>query len=596
MEENLNNKKKNRGKILKLLFFISIIIIIVFGIFYGKDFILKDKLYTLSIYKDEYNNICGIETETCNVFAFDIITDGKATLLDSNNNYILYKDETINIYDIFSKNVNKLQLPNNYTKYELAYDTYTNRLMGVIYYDKLSKINNVDIYGVSGFYNIKNNLILYQNRFNTSLKIISNEYLSVTNYDSKTNLFENSLVKLAEEAVVAKSGVTNKINNYEIYENSKGYFIYENIDSDNYNIYGQNGKIITETSVNKTLYSYKDEYLYVYIPSNMQLVQYDVLANIISTRQYNVLDKLEIIALYKNYSIYYQNEKVYIQDLENDYKNVLLDLSSKPDLLELKEENDILYITLYDNINKNKIEIQFNLNTKNISVLNLLNIELISDIKLSTSELTDFFTNNNLVAYTNNTYLGSLYNKEVNINYQIIYTINRVVDKYYNILFNNTMYGSINISKKDIITLVNKIFNLGSNYDEFYNSYSLILNAKLVDIVCDKDNCNIKIKLNNNISDVYNKPGFANLIIENKKEGNHTIIKNSFVYIEPVVSNDLILIKVYDNRGGNELGSYIEDKDMVVYSYDYILEKIENKNTLSYTYEFDENNALISIS
>ena len=589
-------KKLDLKKFFKFLKTIVIILVILsligfLGYYVWNNF-FSEKMTTLSVYKDINNNICGESSETCNIFAFDLIVDGKAEILDTNNYYVLYKTDTINLYDILSKETRVIELPNTYDKYELAFDYYTNRLIGIYYYDRVSKINNREVYGMSGFYNLKVNRLLYQDKYNTSLKLISNEYLTATNYDTSTQTYKNDLISVSEEKVVATSTVTSAAHNFSIHENDVGYFIYEELPNDEYNFYTQGGKLINEQPIASKYYSYYEDYLYIYKDYKMQLVQYDINGNIISTKQYNILDSIEIIAVYQNYIIYYQGNEVYLLDVTTNNRTPILTLTSKPTLESLDIIGDTLILVLYDVDNNNKIELRFDISDKSVNTINYIDVSKIEDISLTSAET--LFIDNSLSYTVAEKYLGAIYNKNLSLEYQISYTIDQVVNKYFNILFNNSFNGIVYITKEDIIYLVHKIFNLSStNYDSFYNS-SLVIEGSMVKTTCDLEKCSISLAISAD-DNTSSKLGYAYKINEDTAVAGGHLLNVSFLYVEPLTLGTLTTINLYQQKDGELLGSYIDSNNLAIYSYDYLLEKLENKNTLSYIYEFDENQVLIDI-
>ena len=589
-------KKLDLKKFFKFLKTIVIILVILsligfLGYYVWNNF-FSEKMTTLSVYKDINNNICGESSETCNIFAFDLIVDGKAEILDTNNYYVLYKTDTINLYDILSKETRVIELPNTYDKYELAFDYYTNRLIGIYYYDRVSKINNREVYGMSGFYNLKVNRLLYQDKYNTSLKLISNEYLTATNYDTSTQTYKNDLISVSEEKVVATSTVTSAAHDFSIHENDVGYFIYEELPNDEYNFYTQGGKLINEQPIASKYYSYYEDYLYIYKDYKMQLVQYDINGNIISTKQYNILDSIEIIAVYQNYIIYYQGNEVYLLDVTTNNRTPILTLTSKPTLESLDIIGDTLILVLYDVDNNNKIELRFDISDKSVNTINYIDVSKIEDISLTSAET--LFIDNSLSYTVAEKYLGAIYNKNLSLEYQISYTIDQVVNKYFNILFNNSFNGIVYITKEDIIYLVHKIFNLSStNYDSFYNS-SLVIEGSMVKTTCDLEKCSISLAISAD-DNTSSKPGYAYKINEDTAVAGGHLLNVSFLYVEPLTLGTLTTINLYQQKDGELLGSYIDSNNLAIYSYDYLLEKLENKNTLSYIYEFDENQVLIDI-
>ena len=589
-------KKLDLKKFFKFLKTIVIILVILsligfLGYYVWNNF-FSEKMTTLSVYKDINNNICGESSETCNIFAFDLIVDGKAEILDTNNYYVLYKTDTINLYDILSKETRVIELPNTYDKYELAFDYYTNRLIGIYYYDRVSKINNREVYGMSGFYNLKVNRLLYQDKYNTSLKLISNEYLTATNYDTSTQTYKNDLISVSEEKVVATSTVTSAAHDFSIHENDVGYFIYEELPNDEYNFYTQGGKLINEQPIASKYYSYYEDYLYIYKDYKMQLVQYDINGNIISTKQYNILDSIEIIAVYQNYIIYYQGNEVYLLDVTTNNRTPILTLTSKPTLESLDIIGDTLILVLYDVDNNNKIELRFDISDKSVNTINYIDVSKIEDISLTSAET--LFIDNSLSYTVAEKYLGAIYNKNLSLEYQISYTIDQVVNKYFNILFNNSFNGIVYITKEDIIYLVHKIFNLSStNYDSFYNS-SLVIEGSMVKTTCDLEKCSISLAISAD-DNTSSKLGYAYKINEDTAVAGGHLLNVSFLYVEPLTLGTLTTINLYQQKDGELLGSYIDSNNLAIYSYDYLLEKLENKNTLSYIYEFDENQVLIDI-
>ena len=116
----------------------------------------------------------------------------------------------------------------------------------------------------------------------------------------------------------------------------------------------------------------------------------------------------------------------------------------------------------------------------------------------------------------------------------------------------------------------------------------------MVKTTCDLEKCSISLAISADDT-TSSKPGYAYKINEDTAVAGGHLLNVSFLYVEPLTLGTLTTINLYQQKDGELLGSYLDSNNLAIYSYDYLLEKLENKNTLSYTYEFDENQVLIDI-
>ena len=105
-------------------------------------------VYNLNVYKGNSGYLCQEYTETyCKDIAFTIKTaTSNANILALDNNYVLYNDNHLKLYNIKTKEIKEILLENNYNNYSLDYSIDKN-IQGILY----SSIDNK-----SGYYNIIN--------------------------------------------------------------------------------------------------------------------------------------------------------------------------------------------------------------------------------------------------------------------------------------------------------------------------------------------------------------------------------------------------------------------------------------------------------
>ncbi|MDE5889271.1 MAG: hypothetical protein K2H20_04555, partial [Bacilli bacterium] len=125
IEQNIDSKMKIVTISIVLILLVLVITIYIFYIRNNKDSKIQieqnEKKYKLEVFKTEYNNnLCSnLQLSSCNKIAFEIPikTENAKILSVAYDNYVLYLDEEIYLYNNDTKETKKIDITKNATNY-----------------------------------------------------------------------------------------------------------------------------------------------------------------------------------------------------------------------------------------------------------------------------------------------------------------------------------------------------------------------------------------------------------------------------------------------------------------------------------------------
>ena len=277
--------------------------------------------YTLKVYKYNSGGICPeYNKDYCKDLAFTIKTKTEnAKLIKGVDAFILYEDDGLKVYNNYDGKITKLlNLENQYKNYDIFYKDQT--VLGIVYY---TTDENWCKYVLSGYYNIKNNKKMYDNKYAYINYLYNSSYLTAALGD-KIYLLNIDTEK--EELSVRQSYNydgeicyvmgSNRFNSYS--NNSKNFYYITDSDVFNaYKFYSNDKKLIFDKNVNEGNWSFKDKYLYVV--DDKVIKKYDIDGTLMYTSKTfeNVLGILE------NYAVYLEKGNLSLKNVDND-KSVVL--------------------------------------------------------------------------------------------------------------------------------------------------------------------------------------------------------------------------------------------------------------------------------
>ena len=338
-----------------------------------------------SIIKDSYHNEKGFEIEAYS---------DEAELLDVNNNsgYLLYKDKDIILYNISSKESEKLDINNSYKHYKMIESFDNKKIIGIYYSDVNSQ--NEDIKNAV-LYNLETNKEMYKGKYDTFANVNNDNYLVAKKCSSSKNDCEFILLRKDKEEAILNN--TGSLINYEIKVDENGnvlFYVMSNgltIKSTKVTIYSKE-KDELFSNIEKNRYSFDKKYLYMV--NNNIITKYDKNMKILET--YN--DFKEVKQLINNYAIVVNmDNELVIRDLISDTSTKLMDykkeytyvweLSNYYDLKDLenntslqpskgKEAGIYIIVKTSQDVYGKSIQIYFNNKTKEVKTYDINNSSL----------------------------------------------------------------------------------------------------------------------------------------------------------------------------------------------------------------------------
>ena len=331
----------------------------------------QEKKYSLTVYKyatDDYEvltNSSELNEEDSDMKeAFKIPTETEnAKVLDTAyDNYVLYSDKNIYLYNHSNNTTKKINLGSNNFKEIIIMENYdTDELVGICYVNGANE---------AGFYSLKSGKTLYHNRYklsdtnsNCHYQVIGNNYLKYWDFVDKNNPLEllNSEQEKVEFSYNPADG--NK-NNYTLNatgdKNGYIYFIYNSNDDYAVKFYSNDLKPFYEGKVNENNYKIEIDNKIVYIANNDKIKKYNFSGELIkeSTKPESTIKN--IIDTSSNYILYTKNNKLILENIENNDESIeltkwsnewtlyLFAYYTRKELDDLNEKNkkEGLYITI----------------------------------------------------------------------------------------------------------------------------------------------------------------------------------------------------------------------------------------------------------
>lgn len=287
----------------------------------------EEATISITVYK-EGEHLCPKREElTCTEAAFTfLVTNANAKIMDINNEFILYIDNILKVYDIGTKKKYKVNLENTFSEYKLVMNN--TKIAGIIYYSGLQNNGFKNKYSVSGFYDLGNNKKKFENMYDFFTIISNGNYL----VGNKYNAFESNNSINASFLEIATNSTMFSVNSNDF--NSIQYEIVDNYivvsEQDNYSLYSLNGKLIT-SGVKQGLWTVSKKYLYVVL--NNELLKYDLDGDLISRENgsniYNLIDSYKVVNV---------DNFLYVKGLDNDYDRKVLEMTDEYIYSRLKSD------------------------------------------------------------------------------------------------------------------------------------------------------------------------------------------------------------------------------------------------------------------
>ncbi len=233
---NQNQTKKTS----KIIYLLLIVLVVVIG-FLTISYLLKDTSdkgkYELKIYGNKNGYICLDGETLCDLVVYTIPTDSidaKILSVSEHQNFLLFKDSTLKIYNINTKEITELKLENSYDEYELVTNLEDTLVVGVIYKSAER----------TGYYNISKDQKIYENRNYDELYPINDKVIGAIKKDGE----KNYLLSTDTDKVITSS--TGECITYDIKEE----FILEEegcMGEPTINLYSSNANLIASNIYSK---------------------------------------------------------------------------------------------------------------------------------------------------------------------------------------------------------------------------------------------------------------------------------------------------------------------------------------------------------
>jgi hypothetical protein len=493
------------------------------------------------------------------------------------NNYTNISNTTLLTYNTYNISSNFDLLLNNYKQLSLNYN---------------DKINTSYI---SINYNPDINIIL---KTTSSNNILSSTLVDINlNYKS---IITNLYTTLFSIHTISQNIMNTTMNNYY---NTSNYYktieplsaitptIYSDILNSNYShslINSNNLNTINSISLVNNYNNISD--IIFPLISQIQLMTNNIQLNLnTATKIYNSIsstNKIYIIDAASNYTIannnynnnsnisniIYTYSNIITNTINNDNINIYYNII--PNLRDIININNNFNIDYYNNNNNNQIlnETEIYINTSNNSNLAYSNYQISSNIHNKLSNINEFMTNYNIIAY-NNYISTSNYSKFVNNNYNnlinIYNNINYVID-ISNILktgFSNNLIASniydISLNYYNNINYINLISSNYSNLSLQNNNDCLNTYNKCLSTF----NKNIQTKISENMTNgtliLTNIESIYYKIINNYSTIYTSLSSSTFEYLPEIANNNILTIA--NKTATSKIISSI-DKNISVYS------------------------------
>ena len=319
--QNIEQDKASHKKtiILSIILILLIVLMVIFTSYIKKQesqIKIDEKNYKLEIYQTEYNNnqLCiNLQLSSCTKIAFEIPTrtENAEILAVAYDNYVLYLDEEIYLYNNDTKKTEKINISKNATNYSLEYSDNDKNLYGIIYEENSKK----------SYYNIKKSKILYENQYD-EIQIVNENLIQANNILNKSDSFNINAYLL--DSNEEKEPYITLNDKYCINFRQKG-------STNKYYIEVEQGC----TAVNSKLSYYTKDFRQITDFLNYESYSLDLSSNLLVSINENTINKYnfkgeliktykesgKIVAIYSDLYTLIQDNILYIKDYEGqEYK------------------------------------------------------------------------------------------------------------------------------------------------------------------------------------------------------------------------------------------------------------------------------------
>lgn len=286
---------------------------------------------SMTVYKEGDEYCVKREELICTEAAFTFLVANKnATIMDINEEFVLYMDGILKIYDIGTKLKYEVNLENTYTEYKLVMNDKI--ISGIVYYAGIENYGFRNKYSTSGFYDLVNNKKRFENQYDFFTIISHGSYLIGNKYTSfeSNNSVTASFLEIDNNTVLFSENRNdyNKVS-YEVVDNN---FIAVN-EGEYYALYSLNGRQITMNAL-QGLWTVSKKYLY--IVQNNELLKYDLDGDFISSE-----DGSNIYNLIGSYKIVNVDNFLYVKGIDLDYSKKVIEMSNEYIYSRLKSDYTI---------------------------------------------------------------------------------------------------------------------------------------------------------------------------------------------------------------------------------------------------------------
>lgn len=257
--------------------------------------------YKIDVYKCNYGAYSEKKQSGCTKVAFQIPTSlADAKILTINDNFILYNDNGLRIFNADNMKYQKLNITNDYTNYELNLTADKNKVAGIIYNNKDKNY---------GYYNIETKKNLYDNKYDY-LRALNENYIQ-----GGTELSNGNIKLYALDAKEEKEFLSKDESACSYFYSNNGFILYDSGCIDTYisEIYTKDFKLITDNVDN--YYISKNE---LYNLENDKVRVYNNSGRVLKTH----ILKDTILDIFDDYYLARNDETIFIRDYE-DYEKEL---------------------------------------------------------------------------------------------------------------------------------------------------------------------------------------------------------------------------------------------------------------------------------
>lgn len=338
-------KKKNN---LTIVVVILIILVLGLGGFIIYDKVLNneknDNNYSLNILKKHISD-CVVNQDCENVVYTIKTNNSKAKIYTTIDNFVLYNDGGLKIYNHKTKEIVDINLETAYESYSFHLSEDKNKIIGVIGYSNLDNNQPKSVY-----YNLVLNKKMYENKY-VVLHAYTDDFIAASDtlYPSHDHLLYTS----REEEF---------LSGYHLYfkKTRNGYYIVDETFYEYPAIYTKDKKLIASNVDYKNL-RFIDDYLYIINDNKIQ--KYDLNGNLVETIS-KYLKPLGFIKEFgendsETYIAYVKDDILEVENLKTQEGRRIADWKDEYELTNysvyIKDENKICIAILKEFLDYNKI-------------------------------------------------------------------------------------------------------------------------------------------------------------------------------------------------------------------------------------------------